>query len=386
MNSYSKISVVIPALDEEGVVGRTVSSIDVEDLEKLGLEVEIIVVDNASEDNTAREAEEAGARVVYEPVRGYGSAYLRGLKEAKGDIVVMGDADGTYPLDKTAEFIAPLLKGEAEFVIGSRLKGNIHNGAMPWHHRYIGNPFLTFVGNFFFKTNVSDFHCGMRAFTREALEKMNLRTTGMEFATEMILEAGQKKLKIAEVPIEYRRRAGGEAKLKSFRDGWRHFRFMLLHAPNYLFFAPGLFFFFSGIFLMLLLVNAPLKIGGVTLDLHPMVLGSLFTLFGLQVLLYDIIAKDYGMTSGLIDKSKTIEMFRKYFSLEKGIIFGGVIILIGLMLNAYIVYIWVSQGLGSLSIETLKLAIFALTILIMGVEIIFSSFLLGIFSIERVYE
>ncbi len=381
-----KVSIVIPALNEEGVVGKTVRSIDVVNLKKLGLEVEVIVVDNASEDGTAEEARKAGAKVVYEPYKGYGSAYLRGLKEATGDIIVIGDADGTYPLDKIHEFIQPILRGEADFVIGSRLRGHIHDGAMPWLHRYIGNPLLTFLGNLFFKTKVSDFHCGMRAFTREALKKMNLKTTGMEFATEMILEAGKKKLRIKEIPIEYRKRAGGKAKLKSFHDGWRHLRFMLLHAPNYLFLVPGLFFFLLGIALMLLLLYTPLKIGGISLEMHPMVLGSLLTLSGFQVLLYSIIAKDYGRTTGLIEKSRTIEILRKHFSLENGILLGSFIALTGFFLNAYILYIWISKGMGSLSTDTLKLAIFAATIFIIGIEIIFSSFLLSIFSIERIYK
>ncbi len=382
----NRVSIVIPALNEEGVVGNTVKSIDVDNLRNLGLNVEIIVVDNASEDNTAKEAEDAGARVVYESRRGYGSAYLKGLKEATGDIIVIGDADGTYPLDKTAEFIQPILRGEADFVIGSRLKGNIHDGAMPWLHRYIGNPFLTFVGNLFFGVDVSDFHCGMRAFTREALEKMNLRTTGMEFATEMILEAGKKRLRIKEIPIEYRRRAGGKAKLKSFQDGWRHLRFMLLHAPNHLFLAPGVILFLSGIFLMLLLLHSPLRIGGISLEMHPMVLGSLLTLLGFQIILHAIIAKDYGINTGLIDRSRTVDLLRKHFSLEKGVVTGGVISITGILLNGYILYLWTSNGMGSLSTATLKLAIFAATVFVIGIEIIFSSFLLSIFSIERIYS
>lgn len=383
---FKKISVVIPALNEEGIVGKTVRSIPVKELKKLGFETEIIVVDNASEDNTAKEAREAGAKVIYEPRRGYGSAYLCGLKEATGDIIVIGDADGTYPLDKLYEFIQPILNGGADFVICSRLKGKIHKGAMPWLHRYVGNPLLTFIGNLFFKIGVSDFHCGMRAFTREALKKMNLKTIGMEFATEMIIEAKKSNLKIREIPIEYRRRGGGKAKLSSFRDGWRHLRFMLLHAPNYLFLAPGVFFFITGLTLMLLLLHAPLKIGRVSLEMHPMVLGSLLTLFGFQIIIYSIIAKDFGIGFGLIENSRTIEKLRKYFTLEKGILLGSFIAVVGAILNFDILYTWYSKGMGSLSTSTLKLAIFATTVFIIGIEIIFTSFLMSIFSIERIYR
>lgn len=382
----TKVSIVIPALNEEGTVGKTVRSVPEDKLEDLGLHVEILVVDNASEDDTAKEALEAGARVVREEKPGYGSTYLRGLKEARGDIIVMGDADCTYPLDHTPEFIQPLLKGEADFVIGSRLKGNMQEGAMPWLHRYIGNPLLTFAGNLLFKTEVSDFHCGMRAFTRKALERMDLKTTGMEFATEMVLEAREKNLRIAETPIEYRKRGGGEAKMDSFRDGWRHLRFMLLHAPNYLFFLPGLVLFVLGFMLMLALLNGPIRVGEVSLEMHPMILGSLLTLAGFQLLIYSLIVKDFGYSSGLIERNGVFSWVTERFTLEHGIALGGVVTLLGLSLNAYILYIWMGAGMGSLGTATLKLAVFAATVFIIGIEVVFSSFLLSIFSIERIYK
>jgi len=382
----TKVSIVIPALNEEGTVGKTVRSVPEDKLEDLGLHVEILVVDNASEDDTAKEALEAGARVVREEKPGYGSTYLRGLKEARGDIIVMGDADCTYPLDHTPEFIQPLLKGEADFVIGSRLKGNMQEGAMPWLHRYIGNPLLTFAGNLLFKTEVSDFHCGMRAFTRKALERMDLKTTGMEFATEMVLEAREKNLRIAETPIEYRKRGGGEAKMDSFRDGWRHLRFMLLHAPNYLFFLPGLVLFVLGFMLMLALLNGPIRVGEVSLEMHPLVLGSLLTLAGFQLLIYSLIVKDFGYSSGLIERNGVFSWVTERFTLEHGIALGGVVALLGLSLNAYILYIWMGAGMGSLGTATLKLAVFAATVFIIGIEVVFSSFLLSIFSIERIYK
>lgn len=382
----TKVSIVIPALNEEGTVGKTVRSVPEDKLEDLGLHVEILVVDNASEDDTAKEALEAGARVVREEKPGYGSTYLRGLKEARGDIIVMGDADCTYPLDHTPEFIQPLLKGEADFVIGSRLKGNMQEGAMPWLHRYIGNPLLTFVGNLLFKTEVSDFHCGMRAFTRKALERMDLKTTGMEFATEMVLEAREKNLRIAETPIEYRKRGGGEAKMDSFRDGWRHLRFMLLHAPNYLFFLPGLVLFVLGFMLMLALLNGPIRVGEVSLEMHPLVLGSLLTLAGFQLLIYSLIVKDFGYSSGLIERNGVFSWVTERFTLEHGIALGSVVALLGLSLNAYILYIWMGAGMGSLGTATLKLAVFAATVFIIGIEVVFSSFLLSIFSIERIYK
>ncbi len=222
-----KVSFVIPALNEEGIVGSTIKSIPVEEIEDEGYDVEIIVVNNNSTDNTAQEAEDAGATVILEKKRGYGNAYKRGFKEAKGDIIVMGDADGTYPLDQSMIFINYIADDGYDFVIGSRFKGTIEDGAMPALHQYIGNPLLTRMLNILFDAEYSDTHCGMRAFTREALDMMNLTSDGMEFAIEMVIEANNNNLNIKEVPIAYTKRGGGQAKLSSFGDGWRHVRYML---------------------------------------------------------------------------------------------------------------------------------------------------------------
>lgn len=220
------LSVVIPALNEEGIVGKTVKSIPVDKLNEIGLDTEIIVIDNASTDRTAEEAEEAGARVIYEDKRGYGNAYIRGLSESSGEIILMGDADGTYPMEKAHQFIKPILDGECDFIMGSRFEGEMEEGAMPALHRYIGNPMLSKMLNILFKSKVKDTHCGMRAFKKEAIEKLNLKSPGMEFAIEMVIEASEKNLKIQQIPIDYRVR-GGEAKLSSFKDGWRHISYML---------------------------------------------------------------------------------------------------------------------------------------------------------------
>lgn len=222
-----KVSFVIPALNEEGIVGKTIKSIPVNEIEEEGYDVEIIVVNNNSTDNTAQEATDAGATVYLETKRGYGNAYKRGFKEATGDIIIMGDADGTYPLEQSMDFINYIVEDGSDFVIGSRFKGTIEEGAMPALHQYIGNPMLTKMLNILFHSEYSDTHCGMRAFTKESLEKMNLTAPGMEFAIEMVIEASEKHLNIKEVPIAYRKRGGGEAKLSSFEDGWRHIKYML---------------------------------------------------------------------------------------------------------------------------------------------------------------
>lgn len=227
-----KVSFVIPALNEEGIVGKTIKSIPVEEIEDAGYEVEIIVINNNSTDNTEQEAKEAGATVFLEKNRGYGNAYKRGFAEATGDVFVMGDADGTYPLEQSMSFINMIVEDGCDFVIGSRFDGTIEKGAMPALHQYIGNPMLTKMLNILFHANYSDTHCGMRAFTREAYEKMELTAPGMEYAIEMVIEASEKNLNIKEVPISYRKRGGGEAKLSSFDDGWRHIKYMLLRRFN----------------------------------------------------------------------------------------------------------------------------------------------------------
>lgn len=222
-----KVSFVIPALNEEGIVGKTIKSIPVDEIEEAGYDVEIIVVNNNSTDNTAQEAKDAGATVFLEKNRGYGNAYIRGFKEATGDIIIMGDADGTYPLEQSMDFINYIVDDGSDFVIGSRFKGTIEKGAMPALHQYIGNPLLTKMLNTLFNSEYSDTHCGMRAFTKDALHKMNLTAPGMEFAVEMVIEAREKNLNIKEIPISYKKRGGGEAKLSSFTDGWRHVKYML---------------------------------------------------------------------------------------------------------------------------------------------------------------
>ena len=222
-----KVSFVIPALNEEGIVGKTIKSIPVDEIEEAGYDVEIIVVNNNSTDNTAQEAKDAGATVFLEKNRGYGNAYIRGFKEATGDIIIMGDADGTYPLEQSMDFINYIVDDGSDFVIGSRFKGTIEKGAMPALHQYIGNPLLTKMLNILFNYEYSDTHCGMRAFNKDALHKMNLTAPGMEFAVEMVIEAREKNLNIKEIPISYKKRGGGEAKLSSFTDGWRHVKYML---------------------------------------------------------------------------------------------------------------------------------------------------------------
>ncbi len=372
-----KISIVIPALNEEGIVGKTVKTVPVDKLKKNGLETEIIVVDNASTDNTAKEAEQAGARVVFGSKRGYGNAYLAGFKEADGDIIVMGDADGTYPFQITYEFIQPILNGEADFVMGSRLKGDIKAGAMPALHRYVGNPFLTWVLNKLFGAGISDAHCGMRAIKKDTLDKLNLKSGGMEFASEMVIESARKDVKIAEIPITYYPREG-ESKLSSFADGWRHLRFMMLYRPTPFLLGPGLLAFAVGIILTL-----TVALQGQS-RLHTLILGSLLLIIGYQMLLAWIHFGAFGTVYGFSKSSGIVKTIMNYHSLGRELSIGLILLAAGVIGGLYVLYSWSAVGYGSLF--QIQYAMMALILSILGIQTIFNGMFLSLLLLEKDYR
>src|SRR3954452_12458997 len=283
-----RVSVVIPCLNEEAHIEECVERARGV-LDTAGILGEVIVVDNGSEDRSAEVARSAGARVIYEPRRGYGSAYLAGFATAHGQYIVMLDADLTYDFGDIPRFVSLLDEG-GELVMGDRMD-NIHPGAMSWLHRYVGNPILTGILNLFFRTGVNDAHCGMRALRREALSRLDLRTTGMEFASEMVIRAAKEQLDIRQFPIEYHPR-GGESKLSSFRDGWRHLRFLLVHSPTYLFMVPGALMLILGA-LVALTVFARISVLGREWELHTMVVGSLLMVVGVQIVSLGLCAHAY---------------------------------------------------------------------------------------------
>ena len=369
------VSVVIPCLNEAENIQECVSTA-LEVLQRTGLSGEVIVADNASEDDSAQLASDAGARVVHEPRRGYGSAYLAGFAAARGQYIVMADADLTYDFNDIPRFVSALEEG-AEMVIGDRM-GNIQPGAMPWLHRYVGNPLLTGLLNLFFRTGVRDAHCGMRALRRDVLPRLDLRTTGMEFASEMVIRAAKEHLEIAEFPIAYHPR-GGESKLSSFRDGWRHLRFLLVHSPTYLFILPGLLLAGLGT-VILIVAAADANILGRNWGLHTLVGGALLMIVGTQILGLGLCAHAYG-TYFMGEKDPWFDRMRTRVRLEHGLLLGGAFILGGAVMAAVIVGTWISRGFGSLSEE--KLAIVAASLMIVGIQIFFSSFLLSILGLRR---
>ena len=369
------LSVVIPCLNEADNIERCVSEA-LHVMEQHDIFGEVVVADNASDDDSAALAEAAGARVVHEPRRGYGNAYLAGFQAARGRYIVMLDADLTYPFEEIPHFLELLEQG-ADLVMGDRMD-NIEPGAMPWLHRYVGNPVLSGILNAFFRTGIRDAHCGMRAFRRDVLPRLDLRMPGMEFASEMVIRASKAGLDIREVPIAYRPR-GGESKLSTFRDGWRHLRFLLIHSPTHLVLIPGALLAAVGAFVMLAVLSG-LELFGREWHQHTQLAGALMVVIGVQVVSMGICAHAYGMYF-LNDKDAWFDAARRRFRLEHGLLLGGTIALVGLAIAIGIVITWAQRGFGGISDE--ELATFAATLIIVGVQIFFSSFLLSILGLRR---
>jgi len=369
------VSVVIPCLNEAETIEECITRARA-GLDAGNIAGEIVVADNGSDDGSAAIAEAAGARVVHEDRRGYGSAYLAGFDAARGRYVVMADADLTYDFAEIPRFIEPLEEG-ADFVIGDRMD-NIHPGAMPWLHRYVGNPVLSGILNVFFRTGVKDAHCGMRAFRRDVLPDLDLRATGMEFASEMVIRAAKENLDIRQLPIEYHPR-GGESKLSSFRDGWRHLRFLLVHSPTHLFVIPGAVMTLFGA-LVALTVVTQLNVLGREWDIHAMIAGALLLVVGTQVLALGLCAHAYG-TYFMGERDPWFDRARAKYRLEHGLLAGGVVLLGGVVLAGGILVTWFQRGFGQLS--EARLGILAATLIIVGIQVVFSSFLLSILGLRR---
>jgi glycosyltransferase involved in cell wall biosynthesis len=369
------VSVVIPCLNEAENIEQCVR-LSLKALADAGLDGEVVVADNASDDGSPELAAAAGARVVHEPRRGYGSAYLAGFAAARGEYIVMLDADMTYPFEEIPRFVEHLNDG-AQLVMGDRMD-NIQPGAMHWVNRYIGNPLLSGTLNLFFRTGIRDAHCGMRGLRRDILPTLDLRTTGMEFASEMVIRASKEKLDIREFPISYAPR-GGETKLSRWRDGWRHLRFLLVHSPTHLFVVPGVAMLAVGM-LIALVSLAQIDLFGRQWQLHTMVGGSMLVMIGTQVVALGLCAHAYG-TYFMGEKDPWFDRARKRYRLEHGLLLGAGVIAAGLVAGLWILALWIDRGLGALSEE--RLAIAAVTLVVVGVQIFFTSFLLSILGLRR---
>ncbi|MDQ4090394.1 MAG: glycosyltransferase family 2 protein [Actinomycetota bacterium] len=373
------ISVVMPCLNEAGSVGTCIENA-LEGIRKTGLTGEVVISDNGSTDDSVEIATRAGARVVRQPERGYGNAYLKGFAEARGRYIVMGDSDGSYDFTQLDRLIQPLLDGDYDYVLGSRFAGKILKGAMPWTHRYIGNPVLTGVLNRLFKVNSSDAHSGMRAFTSDAYKRLDLRSAGMELASEIVINAAKAGLRGTEVPITYHPREG-ESKLHSMRDGWRHLRFMLLLSPNWLFTGPGLAMFVLGLLGQGLLLPGPLNLGFHALDVHFSVLFALLAILGYQTLLFGVFARTCLPREEGKAADRLQRWFERNYSLERGLVGGGVLFVVGFLIDAAIFIHWLREGMGP--IDSLRPALLAMTLMMVGAQTGFAAFFLGLFRTDR---
>jgi glycosyltransferase involved in cell wall biosynthesis len=370
-----EVSVVIPCLNEAASIEACVRAAHAA-LVDGGYRGEVLVVDNGSGDGSGELAAQAGADVIREPRRGYGNAYLAGLAAARGTYIVMLDADMTYDAAELPRFVEALRQG-GDMAIGNRME-NIKPGAMPWLHRHVGNPMLTGLLNRLFGTSVKDAHCGMRAVRRDVLPRLDLRTSGMELASEMVIRAAKAGLAIRQFPIEYHPREG-ESKLSTWSDGWRHLRFLLIHSPNHLFIAPGATMAAVGA-LVMAAVLANVQFLGRQWDIHAMIGGSLLLIIGVQVIALGLCALAYGVYF-MGERDEWFNRWRARLRLEHALAIGGLIMLAGVVTGGVLIGIWIDRGFGNLAEE--RLAVLAATLVTVGVEVFFTSFLLSILGLRR---
>lgn len=364
------ISIVMPCLDEAGTIGICVAKAR-SWLATSGLRGEVVVVDNGSTDDSPAIAAREGARVVAESARGYGRAYLRGFAEARGEIIVMGDSDDTYDFSDLSALIAPLSQG-ADMVLGNRFSGGIKPGAMPFLHRYLGSPIINLILRVFFKVNVGDSQSGFRAFRRNLLDQLRLSSGGMELASEMIVRTAHGGFKIAEVPAPYSARAG-ESKLNTVRDGWRHLRFLLVAAPDFLFIVPGLVLFALGalVFTLSFISPAGVEIGSVSWQ--PIFAGTILVAIGANALVLGVVAKLHGVASGLLAEDRLVRVYRRAFSLESLLVLAILLVVAGLGID---LFLFVAYSSGSHVDLGLQLAALAQTLLIVGAQLGMAAFLM----------
>lgn len=353
-------------------------------LEKHHVQGEVLIADNGSTDGSQAIAEKAGARVVPVKEKGYGSALLGGIAAAKGRFIIMGDADDSYDFVNLMPFVEKLREGY-DLVMGNRFRGGILPGAMPPLHYYLGNPVLTGIGRLFFCPEIGDYHCGLRGYSKAAAERMELRTTGMEFASEMVVKASLLKLRICEVPTTLKKDGRNRPPhLRSWRDGWRHLRFMLMYSPRWLFLIPGAVLMLIGLLAGIWLIPGPRTVGNVTFDVHTMLYAGLAVLIGFQSVLFAVFTKTFAITAGLLPSDERMEKLFKHITLEAGLIVGVLLILAGFGGTAYAVLGWQKTQFGPLvPSDTLRTVIPSFVLLALGCQTVLSSFFLSVLGLKR---
>lgn len=347
------------------------------------LDAEILIADNGSIDQSIAIAKKCGARVIHVKERGYGAVLTAGIQDAKGKYVIMGDSDDSYDFMNIQPFITKLREG-FDLVMGNRFKGGIDENAMPFLHRYLGNPVLSFIGRLFFKIPIRDFHCGLRGFNRKSILDIGLCTTGMEFASEMVVKSAMNNLKITEVPTKLH--CDGRTKpphLRTWHDGWRHLRFLLLYSPKWLFLYPGVLLFAMGILLSLFLISGPVQMNRITFDVNTLLYATGMVIIGFQTVFFYLFSTIFAIKIGLQKTGSWLEKLEKWFSLEKTILFGILIIAVGLFLSTKSMIYWDKKSFGDLNpSQVLRIVIPAVGLLILGSQIIFNSFFMSILCLK----
>ena len=375
-----ELSIVLPCLNEERTVGQCVAQA-MGFLKDRGVSGEVIVADNGSSDCSREKAAAAGARVVCVEQKGYGSAVRGGIAAAHGRYIIMGDADESYDLVNLMPFMEKLREGY-DLVMGNRFKGGIASNAMPWHHRYIGNPVLSFIGRLFFRSPARDFHCGLRGFTKEAAQRMRLQTTGMEFASEIVIKASLLGMKVCEVPTPlYPDKRDRPPHLRSFRDGWRHLRFLLIYSPTWLFLYPGLLLTLVGGLLSLALFFGPVNIGFRYIDFHTFIAAGSLMYIGLNTLGFAAITRVYGYQHGLLPRAPRFFFLFKYINLERGLFAGILLAVLGLVLIGRALVL--SSSFAQIGFDTSVRLVYGGSLsLVSGVQILFTSFVMSILGLD----
>ena len=379
-----ELSIVIPCLNEESSLGHCIQrALDV--IRSNHISGEVIVADNGSTDGSKDIARSKQVILVEARDKGYGAAIMAGIMKATGKYIIIADADDSYHFDEIMPLVNDLRQG-SDLVVGNRFQGGIEKEAMPWLHRYIGTPVQSAIGNFMFNIKLGDFNCGMRGITKACYEELDLHTTGMEFASEMIVKAALLKKKITEKPVKlYRDKRNRPSHLNTFRDGWRHLRFYLLYSPAWLFLYPGLLLMLAGIIISAILYRGPVKLGNTRFDIHTLTYTSASIILGFQLVNVYVFTRLYAAIHGLHPfQHQFMSKFNRWFSLEKGVLAGFILLVAGILLNIRAILYWKNKHFGDLDpIVVLRWVIPSVTLVLLGAQVMISCFFLGILSIRN---
>src|SRR5215470_5036183 len=381
-NEQYELTILMPCLNEAETLGVCIDKAK-RYLARSGVAGEVLIADNGSTDGSQEIARTKGARVVSVSERGYGAALLAGIREARSRFIIMGDSDDSYDFSRLDAFVQKLREGY-DLVMGNRFKGGIGPGAMPPLHKYLGNPVLSGIGRLFFASRIRDFHCGLRGFRKGSMDKLGLCTTGMEFASEMVVKSRLAQLRITEVPTTLAKDGRSRPPhLRSWRDGWRHLRFLLMYAPRWLFLYPGLFLIGFGFLAVVLVLPGPLQIGSVVFDVHTLLVGTTALLVGAEVLIFFLLSKQYAINVGLLPEGENFRRYRNLVTLERAVLVGAVMTVLGVLGVGAAVWLWAQNALGALDYaRVMRLLIPAVTVLALGIQIVMASFLSGILDLK----